>query len=105
MKKWAMAAVLCAALGVIAAPLQADDEDLKRFELMLKQKDPGKLVEMLGKFIEIGPDGRTAEVSDTTVESMRIRGQTISSRTREHFSVAWRGGRPVITGLTGHVQM
>jgi hypothetical protein len=55
--------------------------------------------------IEIGPDGRTAEVSDTTVESMRIRGQTISSRTRERFSVARRGGRPVVTRLTGHVQM
>jgi ketosteroid isomerase-like protein len=55
--------------------------------------------------IEISPDGRTAEVSDTTVESMRIQGQTISSRTRETFSVASRGGRPVLTRLTGHVQM
>ena len=55
--------------------------------------------------IEIGADGRTAEVSDTTVETMRIQGQTISSRTRERFSVAWRGGRPLVTRLTGHVQM
>ena len=55
--------------------------------------------------IEISPDGRTAQVSDTTVESMQIRGQTMSSRTREHFSVALRGGRPLVTRLTGHVQM
>jgi ketosteroid isomerase-like protein len=55
--------------------------------------------------IEVSPDGRTAQVSDTTVESIRIRGQTISSRTRERFSVALRGGRPVVTRLTGHVQL
>jgi len=55
--------------------------------------------------IEISPDGRSAQVNDTTVESMRIQGQTISSRTRETFSVASRGGRPVVTRLTGHVQM
>jgi ketosteroid isomerase-like protein len=55
--------------------------------------------------IQVSPDGRTAQVSDTTVESMRIRGQTISSRTREHFSVVSRGGRPVVTRLTGRVQM
>jgi hypothetical protein len=36
---------------------------------------------------------------------MRIQGQTISSRTRETFSVGSRAGRPVVTRLTGHVQM
>lgn len=55
--------------------------------------------------IRISPDGRTARVSDTTVESMNVQGRTISSRTREHFAVEARGSRLVVTELTGEVQM
>lgn len=55
--------------------------------------------------IEISADGRSAEVSDTTVESMKVQGRTISSRTQERFSVESRSGSPVITRLTGEVQM
>jgi hypothetical protein len=55
--------------------------------------------------IEISADGRSAEVSDTTVESMRVQGRTISSRTRERFSVEARGGKLVVTRLTGQVQL
>lgn len=55
--------------------------------------------------IEISADGRSAEVSDTTVETMKVQGQTLSSRTRERFSVESRGGRLLITRLTGQVEM
>jgi ketosteroid isomerase-like protein len=55
--------------------------------------------------IEISADGRSAEVSDTTVETMKVQGRTISARTRERFSVESRGGRLVITRLTGQVEM
>jgi ketosteroid isomerase-like protein len=55
--------------------------------------------------IAIGPDGRSAEVSDTTVESVKVQGRTLSSRTRERFGVELRAGRVVVTRLIGEVQM
>ena len=55
--------------------------------------------------IQIAADGRSAEVSDTTVETMRVQGQTVASRTRERFTVQMVGGKARVTRLVGHVQM
>lgn len=55
--------------------------------------------------VQISKDQRSARVTDTTVETMKVQGQTISSRTQEEFSVKLIGGEPRVTELTGRVQM
>ncbi len=55
--------------------------------------------------IQISEDGRSAKVTDTTVETMTVEGRTLSSRTREEFSVELIDGKARVTELTGRVQM
>jgi len=55
--------------------------------------------------IKISADGQTARLTNTTIETIQMPGQTVSSRTREVVSVALSNGRPLITKLVGTVMM
>ncbi len=55
--------------------------------------------------IEISADGQTARLINTTIETIQMPGQALSSRTHEVVSVALENGRPVITKSVGTVMM
>ncbi len=55
--------------------------------------------------IQISADGQTARLTNTTIETIQMPGQALSSRTHEVVSVALENGRPVITKSVGTVMM
>ncbi len=55
--------------------------------------------------IKISSDGQTALLTDTTIETIRVQGRTLSTRTHEVVSVALQNGRPVITKLVGTMML
>jgi len=53
--------------------------------------------------VRMGPDGRSAEVSDTKVGTLTIQGQEMSTSTQETFTVQIVDGAPRVTRLVGRV--
>lgn len=54
---------------------------------------------------KIAADGRSAEATSTVLETMRVQGQTLRSRTRERARFVSRGGRVLVTHVSGLVEV
>jgi len=55
--------------------------------------------------ISINPDGKTAKVTDVTIETVELDGKTISAKTYQTTMFALENGVPTVTRLSARMEM
>ncbi len=82
--------------------------DVNSYKSMLAQSWalPAKFTyEVRNINIRMGPEGKTASASDTTLESVEINGMVISSKSEEQLTIVSDNGKPLITGIVAKVEV